>query len=42
MEKKSPLPTKMTEEEYISQPKHHLEFLESKIDNDLGYYFWKK
>lgn len=33
---------KMSEEQYFSDPKHHLQFLESKIDNDLGFYFWKK
>ncbi len=42
MEKKSTTHTPVTEENVLSNPKTHLDFLERKIDTDLGYYFWKK
>lgn len=30
------------EDELLKDPCKYMEFLESKIDNDLGFYFWKK
>ena len=37
-------PVRCNEEEknYLISNENFLDFLESKIDNDLGYYFWKK
>jgi hypothetical protein len=37
-----PLRCNEEEKNYLISDENFLDFLESKIDNDLGYYFWKK